>query len=383
MKCTLADYIQEVNIKTTKNNEYPILTSSRNGVYLQSEYFNKQVASNNNIGYKIIEKGQFTYRAMSDTGKFYLNRLTCIDKGIVSPAYPVFKIVDETKLLGEYLQLYFRSDKFQNKISLLSRGSTRTSIKLNTIKNILLDIPNIFVQEKIISNIKIIEDVIELRKNQLEKLDLLVKSRFMGLIGDQVSNPYNFERGKIRDVVSDVKYGTSKAATDNGKYPYLRMGNITYDGNLDLTNLKYIDIPDKDLSKCIVQKGDVLFNRTNSKELVGKTCVFNLDDPMVIAGYIIRVRTNEKVLPEYLSAVLNSKYGKQTLYEMCKSIVGQANINAQELQDIKILIPPLEQQIAFRDFQKQVSYLSKIADWITFVLKLYLKLLRLVFELLG
>ena len=76
---------------------------------------------------------------------------------------------------------------------------------------------------------------------------------------------------------------------------------------------------------------------------------------MVIAGYIIRIRMNERALPEYLSAVLNSKYGKQVLYGMCKTIVGQANINAQELQDIKIFIPPIELQKQYVDFIKQVE----------------------------
>ena len=181
------------------------------------------------------------------------------------------------------------------------------------------------------------------------------------MFGSQLENPYNFEKGIIKDVVSDVKYGTSSPANDNGIYPYLRMGNITYDGQLDLTNLKYITIDDKELDKYIVKKGDILFNRTNSKELVGKTCVFNLDEPMIIAGYIIRVRTNNRVIPEYLSAVLNSKYGKQTLFDMCKSIVGQANINAQELQKIKLLVPPIEIQLKYKSYLVQIDK-SKFAD---------------------
>jgi type I restriction enzyme S subunit len=65
---------------------------------------------------------------------------------------------------------------------------------------------------------------------------------------------------------------------------------------------------------------------------------------MVIAGYIIRVRTNEKANTEYISGFLNSKYGKTTLFEMCKSIVGQANINAQELQSISLPLPPIDKQ---------------------------------------
>lgn len=178
------------------------------------------------------------------------------------------------------------------------------------------------------------------------------------MFGDQKSNPMKWEQGSIRDIVTEVKYGTSKPAVEGGKYKYLRMNNITFEGELDLSSIKFIDIPGNEYEKCVVRKGDVLFNRTNSKELVGKTCVFTQDEQMIIAGYIIRVRMNEKALPEYLSAVLNSKYGKGTLFGMCKAIVGQANINAQELQSIRILIPPIELQHKFAEFKEQVDKLK-------------------------
>ena len=102
---------------------------------------------------------------------------------------------------------------------------------------------------------------------------------------------------------------------------------------------------------CTVYKGDVLFNRTNSKELVGKTCVYNLDTPMVLAGFVVRVRVNERILPETLSGFLNTDFSKQMLLGMCKAAIGQANINAQELQNIGIYIPPIELQkevVAFK-----------------------------------
>ena len=76
---------------------------------------------------------------------------------------------------------------------------------------------------------------------------------------------------------------------------------------------------------------------------------------MIIAGYIIRVRTNERANSEYISGFLNSNYGKRTLLDICKAIVGQANINAQELQNIKIPITPVQLQTQFADFVQQVE----------------------------
>ena len=221
--------------------------------------------------------------------------------------------------------------------------------------DIEIPLPPLGEQCRIAAVLDKVSGLIAKRRAQLAKLDELVKARFVEMFGDPVSNPKGWNNGTIRDVVSEVKYGTSRPAVDGGTYKYLRMGNISFDGHLDLSDLKYIDIPDSELEKCMVRKGDVLFNRTNSKELVGKTCVFDLDEPMVIAGYIIRVRVNKKVLPIYLSAVLNSQYGKQILADMCKAIVGQANINAQELQDIAILIPPIELQEKFSNSVETVK----------------------------
>ena len=178
------------------------------------------------------------------------------------------------------------------------------------------------------------------------------------MFGDPVNNIKEFPKGKIRDVVTEVKYGTSKPAEEEGRYPYLRMNNITTAGYWDLTKLKYINMDDEEKEKCVVRKGDLLFNRTNSKELVGKTAVFNLDEEMIIAGYLIRVRFNENINPYFIWGYLNSVHGKQTLLGMCKSIVGMANINAQELQNIKILIPPIELQTQFAHIVEKTETLK-------------------------
>lgn len=260
------------------------------------------------------------------------------------------------EILPEFLYYYFKVNK--SKIVSLGVGGAQPNISATILKNIKIPVFSLIKQQKIINILDKAQELIDKRKAQIEALDELVKSRFIEMFGAPGTNPMKWPEGTIRDVVTEVKYGTSKPAVEGGKYKYLRMNNITYNGYLDITDLKYIDIPDKDIEKCIVRKGDVLFNRTNSKELVGKTCVFDLDEPMIIAGYIIRVRTNNKVLPEYLSAVLNSKYGKDVLYGMCKAIVGQANINAQELQDIKIFIPPVELQKQYVEFIKQVDKLK-------------------------
>ena len=201
------------------------------------------------------------------------------------------------------------------------------------------------VQTNIVTELDTIQSAIDNKKQQLSLLDEAVKSRFIEMFGDPVQNPMGWKKTELGNLCKEVRYGTSKPASENGKYTYLRMNNITYEGELDLTNIKSIDISEDELPKCSVRKGDVLFNRTNSIELCGKTCLYKLDKTMVIAGYIIRVRVSEKLNPQYVSTLFNTKSIKKLLREMAKGAVNQANINAQEMQSIQIPVPPISLQI--------------------------------------
>ncbi len=273
---------------------------------------------------------------------------------LAEPSYVVSHlaaITPKEKLDSSYL-LYFLQ---ANPPAKLIPNDAYPSIRLSEIENIIVQLPLLEEQRSIAAILDKADAIRRKRQQSLKLADDWVKSQFIEMFGDPGTNPMGWERGTIRDIAADVRYGTSKPASENGKYAYLRMNNITYGGELDLSDLKSIDVPDNEVEKYIVRNGDVLFNRTNSKELVGKTCVFNSDTPMIIAGYIIRVRVNHRATPTYLSAFLNSDYGKLTLRSMCKSIIGQANINAQELQDIKISIPPLELQNQFARFVEQAD----------------------------
>lgn len=258
--------------------------------------------------------------------------------------------------ISEYLRYYFNYHKPNH----LVKDAAYPSISLSDVGNLVVDMKPESERNEIVSVLQHTESIITLRQQQLQKLNELVKARFVELFGIYPANPKGWETGTIRDVVSDVRYGSSRPAVDGGKYPYLRMNNITYGGELDLSDTKRIDIPDNELDKCTVRRGDVLFNRTNSKELVGKTCVYNRDDMMVLAGFVIRVRVSERILPEFLSEFLNTEFSKQMLLAMCKTAIGQANINAQEMQNIGLYLPPIELQRKFVQFKEQTDK-SKVA----------------------
>ena len=184
MRAKLEDFLQEVCEKTITNNQYPVLTSSKSGLFLQSDYFNKQVASKDNTGYKIIRRGQFTYRAMSDTGEFFPNMLECADVGIVSPAYPVFEIIKQDQIVPEYLNYYFKSNRFQNSISTFAQGSTRTSVKFGKLKKVSIELPEIKKQYQIIRTLDLLRTIINNRKKEVLELDELIRARFVEMFGN-------------------------------------------------------------------------------------------------------------------------------------------------------------------------------------------------------
>ena len=261
--------------------------------------------------------------------------------------------------IAAYLRYFFE----YNKPNQLVKDEAYPSISLADIGALEIDIKDKATRDKIILELNSVRSVIELRKQELKRMDDLVKARFVEMFGTYPANEKGWATGTIRELVADVRYGSSRKAAegDSGKYPYLRMNNITYSGELDLTDTKTIDVPDEELDNCTVRRGDLLFNRTNSKELVGKTCVYNRDELMVLAGFVVRVRLNQKALPEFVSAFLNTTFSKQMLLGMCKAAIGQANINAQELQNIGIYIPPIALQREFVSFKKQVDK-SKVVE---------------------
>ena len=252
-------------------------------------------------------------------------------------------LIPKSNVSAEYLRYVVQHMHLEKYFS----GATIPHIYFRDYKNEQFSLSSLDEQSRIVDSLSRVEAIIFKRQQELAALDDLIKARFVEMFGVYPNNPFGWKTGTIRDVVSDVRYGSSRPAVEGGRYPYLRMNNITYAGELDLTDTKQIDIPDNELDKCTVRRGDVLFNRTNSKELVGKTCVYDRDEPMVLAGFVIRVRLNELMLPEFLSAFLNTDFSKKMLLGMCKTAIGQANINAQEMQSIGIYMPPVALQREF------------------------------------
>ena len=159
--------------------------------------------------------------------------------------------------------------------------------------------------------------------------------------------PDSWEWCILRQISLAIDYGTSqKTCNDSSKIPVYRMGNIL-NGRLIDINLKYIDPNIDDLPRLFLQKDDILFNRTNSYELVGKSALYNGEDNIkTFASYLIRIRLEQKnVFPRFVNLVMNAPYFRKTQIEPeITQQCGQANFNGTKLSETLIPLPPLSEQ---------------------------------------
>ena len=153
----------------------------------------------------------------------------------------------------------------------------------------------------------------------------------------------SWQRITIEDLCHSLKYGTAKKSQDQGSVVVIRMGNLQH-GEIDWTNLAYTD-DKEDIEKYRLLPGDVLFNRTNSPELVGKTSIYRGEYPAIYAGYLIKLDyDHDQILGDYLNYVLNSTAAKEYCNAVKTDGVNQSNINAKKIGAFVIPVPTISEQ---------------------------------------
>jgi len=162
--------------------------------------------------------------------------------------------------------------------------------------------------------------------------------------GDALSLPKGWEEKSLGEICEGFQYGSSSKSVIEGETPVLRMGNIQNFG-INWLKLKF-SVNENEIKKYLLKDGDVLFNRTNSPELVGKSAIYKNEMPAIFAGYLIRVRGKEGIIDnQYLNFYLNCSKTREYGYTVMSSSVNQANINASKLKDYKIRFPKIKKQI--------------------------------------
>lgn len=167
----------------------------------------------------------------------------------------------------------------------------------------------------------------------------------------------------LGEAVAKVEYGSSKKSEKQGRIPVVRMGNIQ-NGSINWDDLVYSS-DESEISKYTLHKGDVLFNRTNSPELVGKTAIFRGERNAIFAGYLIRVNQRPSISPEYLTYYLNSYTAKKYGNLVKTDGVNQSNINGKKLCSYPFpLCSEIEQNFIVNTIEQRLTVLSKIESTI-------------------
>lgn len=224
--------------------------------------------------------------------------------------------------------------------------------------------PSLDEQRRIVDILNRAARIEALRSRAAERLREFVPALFIRMFGDAVENPKGWPTERLGDCCVEVHYGTSKKANDRSEgIPVLRMGNVTYDGDLDHTDLKHVLLSDAEIAKYGLREGDILFNRTNSRELVGKTGLWDGRFPAVPASYFVRLRLDEsRADPTYVWAAMNSTGMKRRLLAMARGAIGQANINARELRSVQLPIPPLNLQHRYGETLERARSIARVGE---------------------
>lgn len=258
--------------------------------------------------------------------------------------------------MARYMYYLYKSVFIFNQIHGMSAGTTVDTYTIINAKNTIIPVPPLAEQQRIVERIEELFAKLDEAKEKLQEVvdsfavrkAAILHKAFTGELtqkwrkenGVELSS---WEEKSISEICSSLKYGTSKKSSDIGDVIVLRMGNLQ-NGEIDWKNLAYTNDKD-DIEKYYLKSGDVLFNRTNSPDLVGKTSIYRGEYPAIYAGYLIKLDYEpSKIIGEFLNYYLNSPIAKEYYIQVKTDGVSQSNINAKKIGEFLTPLPSLPEQ---------------------------------------
>lgn len=259
-------------------------------------------------------------------------------------------------VISEYVALFLRSDVFNRAVTQLAVGANLPRVPADAFDRLPFLLPPLLEQQRIVEVLQAADKLLHAKHRVSQGLDDVVQAQYRTQFGRYFSRQGLLNATRIGEHVESAQYGVSEAMAEAGSHAVLRMNSITSSGWLDLSALKYADLSSQDAAATTLRDGDLLFNRTNSRELVGKCAIWR-DAPgrYSFASYLVRLRLKPTLLPEFLWATLNSSYGKYRLFNAAKQAVSMANVSPTDLARISIPLPPVEEQGLFAAFVREVE----------------------------
>ena len=356
MKVRLGDYIQEYSVKN-KDDENISVYSVTNTKGFCKDYFGKEVASKDKTTYKIVPYGYFAYNpSRINVGSVDWQRKE--KKVIVSPLYNVFSV--SPNLERQYLYYYLKSDFVLQRIKAVATGSVRDNLKLSMLYEFPIELPKLETQRKIVKILDKVSDVIEKKEQELEQLETLVKSRFVELFGDPIKNPKGWEVVKLSECLERIDNGKSFTCDSNareGVFPaILKLSAATYGDYRPYENKALLD--EKQFVESVeVHRGDLLFTRKNTPDLVGMAAyVFETPEKLMMPDLIFRLVTNERMTPTFLWQLINIREFRPAIQGISGgSAKSMSNISKERLKNIEVICPPISEQKKLEGVLEQVD----------------------------
>jgi len=260
---------------------------------------------------------------------------------------------DKKKVYPNFLIYIIHSPNFISHAISTTSGTNHPRTSWNAIAKFKLGLPPLPEQKQIAEILSTVDQAIEKIDEAIKKTQRLKNGLMQELLTKGIGHrefketeigkiPKEWEVRKLGEVITLCQYGLSSKMSQAGEYPIIKMDDIV-NGNVVPDKVKYINLDKKTFENFRLEKGDILFNRTNSYELVGRTGIFLLDGEYVFASYLIRLRPKGEVADSFfLTSYLI--FSNETLRRLATRAVHQANINATTLQRVMVLIPPLPEQ---------------------------------------
>ena len=359
----LGEYVTEYSVKNKANEDIPVY-SVTNSQGFCTEYFDKEVASKDKTTYKIVPRGYFAYNP-SRINVGSVDWQKSADRVIVSPLYNVFSVSDE--LDQQYLFYFLKSDIGRQMIKAKSSGSVRDNLKMDMLKEMTIPKRTLQEQKECVAILDKLKRIISLQEEKIEKYDKLVKARFVEMFGDPYINEFGWKKIKIKNAVTvEPQNGMYKPqsdyVTDGSGIPILRIDGF-YNGVVtDFSSLKRLKCSENERKKYLLYEDDVVINRVNSIEYLGKCAHINglLEDTVYESNMMRMHFDSTRFHPVYICRLLCSRFVYDQIVNHAKQAVNQASINQKDVLEFEIYEPPLKLQTQFADFVQQINK-SKVA----------------------
>ena len=234
-----------------------------------------------------------------------------------------------------------------------ARGATIKGIKIDTLAGLQLPIVTLDEQNEITKNIDSVDNLISLRKQQLAKLDELVKARFVELFGDPVADSMHWGQVPLSHYLKSIRYGTSTppSFSETG-YEFIRATNIK-NGKIVSSDMKFISEEEaQKIEKCKVLGGEMIIVRSGVN--AGDTCIITDEHRGQYAGYDMILVFAEELHPVFANVLINTEYMDRVVKPLTRR-AAQPHLNSEQVQSLPMIQVPYEQQKEFAAFVEQTD----------------------------